>query len=405
MGERLIVIGNGMAAVRFVDEITRRAPGRFDLLVIGAEPRLAYNRVLLSPLLANEIGEDAIEIKPRPWWASRGITTIEGQAAAAVDRQAKTVTLKNGARFTYSKLVLSLGSEPIRLPLPGMNLSNVFTFRDLSDVCAMRSFMRKGARAVVIGGGLLGIEAAHGLAKAGVEVMLVHVMDRLMERQLDHRAAGFLRAAVEARGVRVLLNANTARVYGEGRAAGAELADGRRIEADFVVCAAGVRPRAQLAKEAGLATARGILVDDHMVTGDPDILAIGECAEHRGTVYGLVEPAYEQAAAAAEWLSGNKAAAYRGSTLAANLKVSGVNLFSAGDVLPGPSSEAVTFEDDGAGVYKKFVIEAGRLKGAILFGDTSDALWHLEWIRSGKDISSLRAELAFGPAIALPQAA
>ncbi|HET6378866.1 MAG TPA: FAD-dependent oxidoreductase [Methylocella sp.] len=405
MGERLIVVGNGMAAVRFVDEITKRAPGRFDLLVIGAEPRLAYNRVLLSPLLANEIGEDAIELKPRSWWTSRGITTIEGQAAAAVDRQAKTVTLNNGARFAYSKLVLSLGSEPIRLPLPGMNFFNVFTFRDLADVCAIRFFMQKGARAVVIGGGLLGIEAAHGLAKAGVEVVLVHVMDRLMERQLDHRAAGFLRAAVEARGVRVLLNANTVRVYGEGCAAGVEFADGRRIEADFIVCAAGVRPRVQLAKDAGLTAARGILVDDHMVTSDPDILAIGECAEHRGTVYGLVEPAYEQAAAAADWLSGNKTAAYRGSTLAANLKVSGVNLFSAGDFLPGPSSEVVTFEDDGEGIYKKFVIEAGRLKGAVLFGDTSDALWHLEWIRSGKDISSFRAELAFGPDFALPQAA
>jgi nitrite reductase (NADH) large subunit len=405
MSEPLVVVGNGMAATRFVDELTQRALGRYSVIVIGAEPRLSYNRVLLSSLLAGEVGESAIELKPRGWWNRHGVTTLDGHAVAAIDRRARVVTLANGQYFTFSKLVLATGSRPIRLPKPGMKLQNVLTFRDLADVGAMRALIREGARAAVIGGGLLGIEAAYGLAKAGVKVTLVHLMDRLMERQLDDRAAALLKRAIEAEGIEVLLGADTKRVLGEDRATGLELSDARVLPADFVVCAVGIRPNTQVAHEAGLAVNGGIMVDDGLSTSDPNIFALGECAEHRGRVYGLVEPANEQARILARRLAGDRTVAYLGSTLAANLKVFGVNVFSAGEFVEGPGSDVITLEDQGARSYKKLVMRDGRLTGAVLFGDTADGLWYLDLIRTGADVSHCRDILAFGPALALPQAA
>jgi nitrite reductase (NADH) large subunit len=405
MSEPLIVVGNGMAATRFVDELTQHALGRYSIIVIGAEPRLSYNRVLLSPLLADEVKEEAIELKPRGWWMRRGVTLLCGQAVTSIDRRGRVVSLASGQRFTYSKLVLAMGSLPVRLAKPGMNLQNVLTFRDLADVRAIRALMRKGARAAVIGGGLLGIEAAHGLAKAGVKVTLIHLMDRLMERQLDPRAALLLKQAIEAKGIEVLLNADTKRVLGEHRASGLELADGRTLPADLVVCAVGIKPNAQLAREAGLAVNGGIMVDNGLATSDPGIFALGECAEHDGCVYGLVEPANEQAKILARRLAGDRSAAYRGSTPATSLKVSGVNVFSAGEVIEGEGSEVIKLEDQGAQSYKKLVLRGDRLTGAVLFGDTADGRWYLDLIRSGASISHLRDVLAFGPELALKQAA
>ncbi|HEY8008040.1 MAG TPA: FAD-dependent oxidoreductase [Methylocella sp.] len=405
MGEPLVVIGNGMAATRFVDELTQRTLGRYSVIVIGAESRLSYNRVLLSSLLAGEVDEGAIELKPREWWSRRGVTTLDGQAVASIERASQTVTLANGLRFPYSKLVLATGSKPIMLAKPGMDLQNVLSFRDLADVAAMRSLMRKGARAAVIGGGLLGLEAAYGLAKAGVKVALVHLMDRLMERQLDHRAAVLLTQAITAKGVEVLLGADTKRVLGEECVTGLELNCGRIVQADFVVCAVGIRPQTQLANDAGLTVNRGIVVDDQLATSDSKIFALGECAEHRGVVYGLVEPAYEQAKVLARKLAGEESASYAGSILAANLKVSGVSLFSAGEFMESSTDDILLLEDHGTGVYKKLVIENHRLKGAVLFGDTADGLWYQGLIREGADVSQLRDVLAFGPALALSQAA
>jgi nitrite reductase (NADH) large subunit len=398
MSEPLVIIGNGMAAARLVDEIGKRALGRYAIAVIGEEPRLAYNRVLLSSLLADEIAPADVELKPARWWRDRGVTLRYGAPATALDVAARTVMLADGTRLGFSKAVLATGSRPIRLPMPGMDLPGVMTFRDVGDVDAMRT-AAPGARAVVIGGGLLGLEAAHGLAKSGAQVTLVHLMDRLMERQLDAAAADMLRGAVAARGVEVLLEAETVRVVGAQRVEGVELKDGRVLAADLVVMAVGVRPNAALAAEAGLAVDRGVVVDDHLETSAPGVFAVGECVEHRGQCYGLVEPGYEQAAVLARRLAGEDAR-YPGSVVATNLKVSGVDVFSAGDFLGGPGTESIVLHDPGLGVYRKLVIAQDRLVGAVLCGDNADATWYLDLIRAGRPIEALRDDLAFGRALA-----
>ena len=405
MSEPLIVIGNGMAAARFVDELARRALGRYAVAVIGEEPRLAYNRVLLSALLADEVGFDDIELRPARWWRDRGVTLRYGVRATAVDAAARNVTLAGGTRLSFSKLVFATGSQPIKPDIPGMDLPGVLTFRDVDDVNAIAASKAAGTRVVVIGGGLLGLEAAYGLAKAGARVTLLHLMDRLMERQLDHRAALMLQRAVEARGIAVRLQAQTARISGNGRVEGVELRDGTAIAADAVVVAVGIRANAALARTAGLEVGRGIVVDDHLETNAAGVHAIGECAEHRGCCYGLVEPAYEQAQLLARRLAGERAS-YPGSVLATNLKVSGVNVFSAGDFL-GATAEAeeIVLSDPAAGVYKKLVIAHGRLVGAVLFGDTADGLWYLDLIRTGSPVARLRDDLVFGRALATRTAA
>jgi nitrite reductase [NAD(P)H] large subunit len=404
MSEPLVVIGNGMAAARLVDEMARRALGRYAIAVVGEEPRLAYNRVLLSSLLADEVTPADVELKPARWWRDRGVTVRYGSAATAIDVAARTVTLAGGTQLNFSKAVLATGSRPIRLDIPGMQLAGVMTFREIGDVDAMRTQAGPGTRVVVIGGGLLGLEAAHGLAKAGARVALVHLMDRLMERQLDEVAAGMLRRAVEARGVEVLLEAATAQVIGDRRVEAVALKDGRVIPADLVVVAVGVRPNATLATQAGIAVKRGVVVDDGLETSAHGLFAIGECAEHRGQCYGLVEPAYEQASVLASRLAG-RPADYAGSVVATNLKVSGVDVFSAGDFLGCQDSEEVVLHDPGLGVYRRLVIAQDRLVGAVLYGDTGDALWYLELIRSGQSIAAFRDDLAFGRALALRAAA
>ena len=400
MSEALIVIGNGMAAARLVEELAKRALGRYAVAVIGEEPRLAYNRVLLSALLAEEVAFADIELKPARWWRDRGVTLRYGVRAAAVDARARKVILANGAELAFSKLVFATGSQPITLDLPGMKLPGVLTFRDIDDVNVIAAMKSPRARVVVIGGGLLGLEAAYGLAKAGARVTLVHLMDRLMERQLDHRAALMLKRAVEAKGIAVRLEADTARVAGAGRVEGVELRDGSMIPADAVVVAVGIRPSTALARAAGLTVNRGIVVDDHLETSIAGIHAIGECAEHRGLCYGLVEPAYEQAQLLARRLAG-ESAAYPGSVLATNLKVSGVNVFSAGDFMGATAgTEEIVLSDPGLGVYKKLVIAQDRLLGAVLFGDTADGPWYLDLIRSGASVARWRDDLVFGRALA-----
>jgi nitrite reductase [NAD(P)H] large subunit len=404
VSETLVVVGNGMAAARLVDELTKVALGRYAIAVIGDEPRLAYNRVLLSSVLAGETASHDIELRPASWWGDRGVTLKYGCVATEIDVGRRELKIANEESIGFSRLVLATGSMPLRLNVPGADLAGVHTFRDSRDVDMLLTLAAQKRRVVVVGGGLLGLEAAYGLSKAGSSVTLLHLMDRLMERQLDAPAAELLKSLVERKGVKVLLNANTARLHGETRIEGIELSDGRRIDADAVVFAAGIRPNIALAKDAGIPVNRGVVVDDVMQTGAPDIFALGECAEHRGICYGLVEPAYEQARVLAQHLAG-RTAAYSGSVVATNLKVSGVSVFSAGDFMGADGSEAIVLNDVRHGTYKKLVISDGRLIGAVLVGDVGDALWYLELIRNREPIAGIRNRMMFGRLLALPSEA
>jgi nitrite reductase (NADH) large subunit len=402
--ERLVVIGNGMAGQRFLEALVERDPSAYAMTAIGAEPVPAYNRVLLSSLLARDVAEEAIRYRGREWYADHGIGLRLGAPVAAIDTGAGAIALADGDTVPFDRLVLATGSLPIRLPLPGMELDRVLTFRDLADVDRIAGLASRARRAVVIGGGLLGLEAAWGLARAGIDTTVVHLMDRLMERQLDARAALFLKTAIERKGIDVLLEARTEAITGDGTVDGLALKDGRRIEADMVVVAVGIQPAKQLALAAGLACNRGIVVDDRLATSAAGIYAIGECAEHRGACYGLVEPAYDQARILARNLAG-ETAAYEGSVVATNLKVSGVNVFSAGDFLGGDGTDVVTLADPGALSYRKLVLAGDRLVGAILVGDTSDSVFYQDLIRSGRSVAAMRNDLIFGRAMVASEAA
>jgi nitrite reductase (NADH) large subunit len=405
----LLVIGNGMAGVRLLEALVRRAPDAYRITAVGAEPRPAYNRVLLSALLARDVGEDDIALKDAGWYAAHGIALVTGDAAVALDPTARTVTLASGRVLAYDACVLATGSDAVRLPLPGMDLPGVITFRDLADVAVMEAAIAAHGRVAVIGGGLLGIEAAYGFARRGVPVTLVHVLDRLMERQLDAPGAAVLARALRTRGIDLRLAHRTVAVTGESgttatpQATGLAFADGETLVADLVVCAVGVRPNVALARTAGLAVGRGIVVDDHMAASAPGVFAIGECAEHRGTAYGLVEPAYAQADVLAARLTGDTVAAFAPMVLATNLKVSSVPVFSAGAIEAGdgsgqPGTTAAVVEDRRNGVYRKLVFRGDRLVGCVLVGAADDGLWLLDLIRSGAPVGAIRADLVHGRA-------
>ena len=384
-----------MAATRLIEEVTAAAPGRYAISVIGEEPRLPYNRVLLSSVLAGEAPLADIELKPLQWWRAAGVEVLRGRRAAEVDPAARVVRLEGGARMAYSKLVLATGSRALRPKIEGVELQGVHSFRDVADAEALSRLGAAGKRVLVIGGGLLGLEAAYGLVRRGARVTLAHLMDRLMERQLDAEGAAMLQRLVEEKGVCVRLGAETARISGEGRAQRVEFADGSTLDVDAVVFAIGVCANAGLAVGAGLVSKRGVVVDDGLATSDPDIFAIGECAEHRGVCYGLVEPAYEQARILAARLAGRDAH-YSGSVVSTNLKVSGVRVFSAGDFLARTGTSKLYYKDPRMGVYRKLVVHGDRLTGAILIGDTSGARDCLDLMRSGKSITSVCDELIFG---------
>ena len=394
----LVVIGNGMAGCRAVEELLARDPDRYRITIFGAEPRVNYNRIMLSPLLAGEKSFEDIIINDHGWYESNQIKLIAGDPVVAIDRQARTVTARSGATQTYDKLLIATGSDPFIIPIPGVDLPGVVTFRDMDDVDAMLRAADGGGRAVVIGGGLLGLEAAHGLALRGMDVTVVHLMPTLMERQLDEAAGWLLKHALEARGQTILTGADTECILGDDRVEGIRLKDGREIAADLVVMAVGIKPNVGLARAAGLEIGRGIQVDDHMVTSDPSILAVGECVEHRGSCYGLVAPLFEMCRALADHLAAQPTG-YTGSVTSTKLKVSGIDVFSAGDFVSG-DSEDIVLRDATRGVYKRLIVKDDKLVGAVLYGDTADGNWYFDLLKRGEDITPIRDSLIFGQAFA-----
>lgn len=396
--ERLVVIGNGMAGCRAVQEVLKRDPGRYDITIFGAEPRVNYDRIMLSPVLAGEKSFADIVINDEAWYADNGIDLRAGARVEAIDRETQVVRAADRTEAPYDRLILATGSDPIRLPLPGADLAGVVTFRDLDDVEAMVAAAKPGAKAVVIGGGLLGIEAAYGLSKRGMGATVVHLMDVLMERQLDASAGFLLTEALAEKGVETVLEAQSEEILGaNGRVSGLRLKDGRVLDCDLLVMAVGIRPNGTLAKAAGLEVNRGVVVDDTLRTSDPAIYAIGECVEHRGQCYGLVAPIWEMCRTLGDALTDGQAA-YEGSSLSTRLKVSGVDVFSAGKHLGGPGCEDIVFRDAGRGVYKRIVLEEGKVAGAVLFGDASDGGWYFDLMKSGEDVAAFRETLVFGQA-------
>jgi len=400
-GAQLVVVGNGMAGMRAVEELIARAPDRFEITVIGAEPHPNYNRILLSAVLAGEKTLDEIVVNPHGWYAERGICLIVGTRATAIDRAARRVALADGTSLPYDKLLLATGSKPLAPPVPGLAFPNVRAFRDIADAQAMMAAAQSGGRAVVIGGGLLGLEAAWGLKRRGMAVALVHLMPTLMERQLDVAAGELLRRDLAARGIAFFTNSQTEEIVGNDRAEAVVLADGRRIPADFVVLAVGIRPNIDLARDADLDVNRGILVGDDMATSDPDIHAVGECIEHNGQVFGLVAPIWDQAKVCGARLAGDADAVYVPPPVFTSLKITGVDVFSAGRLaVADAADEEITLHDEKRGLYKKVILREDRVVGSVLYGSVADGPWYVELMRARADVSLIRDQIVFGRAFA-----
>jgi nitrite reductase (NADH) large subunit len=403
---RLVVVGNGMAGMRAVEELLARAPDRFAITVIGAEPHVNYSRILLSAVLAGEKSLDEIVINARDWYDRHGIRLLAGTRAEAIDRAAREVVLAGGGAVPYDKLLLATGSRPLAPPIPGLGLPNVRAFRDIADVEAMIAAAGPGRRAVVIGGGLLGLEAAWGLKRRGMAVALVHLMPTLMERQLDAAAGELLQRDLGVRGIAFFTNSQTEEIVGTDRAEAVLLADGRRLPADFVVLAVGIRPNVELARTAALDVNRGILVGDDMATSDPDIYAVGECIEHNGQVFGLVAPIWEQARVCGARLAGDSTAVYVPPPVFTSLKITGVDVFSAGALAAADEAdEEITLHDAKRGLYKKVILRDDKVVGAVLYGSVADGPWYVELMRDKVDVSAIRDQIVFGRAFAEQAAA
>ncbi|TBW09402.1 NAD(P)/FAD-dependent oxidoreductase [Azotobacter chroococcum subsp. isscasi] len=395
---KLVMIGNGMAGVRTLEELLKLAPDLYEITVFGAEPHPNYNRILLSPVLAGEQTFEEIILNDLDWYRDNGIDLRLGCKVVDIDRENRRVIAEDGSVAKYDRLLVATGSSPFILPIPGKDLQGVIGYRDIADTEMMMETARTHRHALVIGGGLLGLEAANGLKLRGMEVTVVHLGDWLLERQLDKTAGKLLQSALEARGIQFRLNTNTAALLddGVGRVATARFSDGEEIPADLVVMAAGIRPNAELAERAGLACNRGIQVDDCLQTSDPAIYAVGECANHRGIAYGLVAPLFEQARVCADHLARLGNARYEGSVTSTKLKVTGIDLFSAGDFMGTEGTETITLSDPIGGVYKKLVVKDDVLVGACLYGDTADGGWYFRQIRESHNVAEIRDLLMFG---------
>lgn len=397
MKQRLVVIGAGMASGRMLEYVLDGSDD-FDVTLFNTEPRGNYNRLMLSPVLSGEKTYDQIVTHDADWYAARGVDCRFGEPVIRIDRANKVVYSQTGG-VPYDALVIATGSAPFIIPVPGKDLKGVCTYRDLEDTNAMIAASAPGANAVVIGGGLLGLEAAAGMAARGASVTVIHLMGHLMERQLDPAAGYLLQKDLERRGLRIHCKGATKALLGKDRVEAVLLEDGTVYPADLVCMAVGIRPEVRLANDAHLEVGRGIVVDDQMRTSDPAIFALGECVEHQKQLFGLVAPLYDQAKVLAAALMGQDAA-FAPVQTATKLKVTGVDLFSAGDFADGPGREDIVFRDPGRGVYKRLILEGERLIGAVMYGDTADGAWFFDHIKAGRDVSDMRETLIFGPAFA-----
>jgi nitrite reductase (NADH) large subunit len=399
MAQKLVIIGNGMAPGRMLEHLFELAPGACDVTIFNAEPRVNYNRLMLSPVLSGEKTYQDIITHDDEWYKQNSVVLHKGKKVSKIDRTAKEVTSEDGTTAAYDKLVIATGSSPFIIPIPGNDLPGVVTYRDLDDVEKMLAAAKSGGSAVVIGGGLLGLEAAAGLHARGMDVTVLHLMPTLMERQLDPAAAHLLQQAIEKRGLKVRLKANTHAIVGKDRVEGVQLDDGTVLPASLVVMAVGIRPASALAKEAGIEVNRGILVNDQLLTSDPDIFALGECVEHRTGIYGLVGPLYEMARTIAEVIAGQESA-YSGSVMSTKLKVTGIDLYSGGDFAEAKDREEIVLRDAARGIYKRLVIKGNRIIGIVMYGDTADGPWFFDKLKKGEDISEQREMLIFGQSFA-----
>ena len=395
----LVVIGNGMAGMRTVEELLKLAPDLYDITVFGAEPHGNYNRILLSPVLAGDKGIADIMLHTHEWYRQNNITLHAGDPVVKIDRRQRIVHSASGVAVRYDRLLLATGSKPFIIPVPGHQLPGVIAFRDIQDVETMLAAARDHRHAVIIGGGLLGLEAANGLLRQGMEVTVVHVADSLMERQLDKPAAELLKKALETKGLRFLLSTDTAEIVGPGRVTAVRFKDGSEIPADLVVMTVGVRPNIDLAKQAGLHCERAIVVDDTLQSYDPRVYAVGECVQHRMATFGLVAPIWDQARVCGAHLAGAGHRRYVQQATATKLKVTGVDLYSAGDFIGSEGSEDLVLRDPRRGIYKRLVISGPHIVGAVLYGDVKDGPWYFEMIQNKTDISALRSQLLFGQAL------
>ena len=398
--QELIVVGNGMAPSRALEKLNEKDPDAYNVTIFNAEPRVSYNRVMLSPVLSGEEDFEKTIIHGDDWYFKHNFILYRGCPVTEIDRESKTVKAVNGIAEPYDKLLIATGSSPIKLSVPGIDKKGVLSYRDLDDVKAMLAAAETRRQAVVIGGGLLGLEAAAGLRNRGMEVTVVHRNPTLMDRQLDETAGHLLQLAIESLGIRVLTGRHTKAITGDKHVEGVLFRDGSSIQADIVVMAVGIRPSVWLAENAGLHIERGIVVDKHMRTSDPDILAIGECAEFQGATYGLLAPLYEMANVAAATLLGDEEQQFENRVTAAQLKVTGIDLYSAGDFAEGDNREEIVLRDPNQGVYRRLVIEDDRLVGTVLYGDTSSMGWYYQMIKDNTDISGIRDYMIFGPGFA-----
>ncbi len=398
---KLVLVGNGMAGVRTIEELLKIAPDLYDITIFGSEPHANYNRILLSPVLAGEQTIEQIMLNQVEWYAENGITLHLDKTITKIDRVRRQVIADDGTIAAYDRLLLATGSNPFILPIPGKELQGVLSYRDIADTHGMIDAATVHRHAVVIGGGLLGLEAANGLMLRGMDVTVVHIMPWLMERQLDRVAAKMLQKSLEDRGLKFMLEAQTESLVANeaGRVKAVRFKNADEIPADLVVMAVGIRPNTGLAQSAGLRCSErpgGILVDDTMQTYDPRIYAVGECVNHRGSAYGLVAPLFEMAKVCATHLAMFGIGRYVGSVTSTKLKVTGIDLFSAGDFSGGDDTEEITLSDPIGGVYKKLVLRDDKLIGACLYGDTVDGAWYFSLLREGRSVAEIRDHLMFG---------